>query len=250
MEKPGISTCLCVYFKCSILFPIITEYKCDPGLCVIMNNMAFNTPQLRELEGGKRNEEDLKKLFKDLGFTVMVHRNLTAEKMKSTAEGYSRMKHYGVFFLIILSHGGEGDVVYGTDGNEVEVHQLKEFFYARNCPSLAGIPKIFMIDACRGIRNEEAHYFMTKSATKSPNRRVMVKDPDDFYTIFASARGTTAGIDPERGSHFIIKFVDVVTKADPDKDIDQIIKEVKQCMREIQIPEGISTLTKDYYIKR
>ena len=163
----------------SIIFPIIIDtYVCDTGLCVIMNNMKFNpSAKLSELKGGEVDENNLKKLFNDLGFTVMVHRNFTAEKMKSTAEDYSHMTHSGVFFLIILSHGGEGDVVYGTDGNEVEVHQLKELFYARNCPSLAGIPKIFMIDACRGSRNEGVRSSVTNSA--------------DVYTIFASTRGTT-----------------------------------------------------------
>ena len=213
-------------------------YKCDPGLCVIMNNIVINKPQLHELEGGKRNEEDLKKLFKELGFTVMVHQNLTAEKMKSTAEGYSHMTHSGVFFLIILSHGGEGDVVYGTDGKKVEVHQLKEFFYARNCPSLAGIPKVFMIDACWGSRNEEVRSSVTNS--------------DDVYTIFASTRGTTAGTELVQGSHLTRNFFNVVTKADPDKKFEEIMIEVKIRIHNTrrQTVETNSTLTKYYYIKR
>ena len=237
----------------SIVFPIIIDtYECDPGLCVIMNNTVFNTPQLGELEGGKKDEEDLKKLFKKLGFTVMVHKNLTAEKMKSTAEGYSHMKHSGVFFLIILSHGGEGDVVYGTDGNEVEVHQLKELFYATKCPSLAGIPKIFMIDACRGSRNERVYRPETKSATKSSKRRASVTDSADVYTIFASTRGTTAGIDSELGSHLTRNFVDIVTKATYEKNFEEIMIKVKRHIQSIktQTAETTSTLTKDYYIKR
>ena len=217
-----------------------------------MNNTVFNTPQLGELEGGKKDEEDLKKLFKKLGFTVMVHKNLTAEKMKSTAEGYSHMKHSGVFFLIILSHGGEGDVVYGTDGKKVEVHQLKKLFYATDCPSLAGIPKVFVIDACRGSRNEGAHHFMTKHTNPSPNRRGSVTDSADVYTIFASTRGTTAGIDSELGSHLTRNFVDIVTKATYEKNFEEIMIKVKRHIQSIktQTAETTSTLTKDYYIKR
>ena len=228
--------CVCASIIISII--MLDFYKCDPGLCVIINNTVFGTPQLRELEGGKRNEEDLKKLFKELGFTVMIHQNLIAEKMKSTAEGYCHMKHSGVFFLIILSHGGEGDVVYGTDGKKVEVHQLKELFYTRNCPSLAGIPKIFMIDACRGSRNEGVRSSVTNSA--------------DVYTIFASTRGTTAGTDPVQGSHLTRNFFNVVTKADPDKKFEEIMTEVKIRIHNTrrQTVETNSTLTKYYYIKR
>ena len=229
-----------------------SSYKCDPGLCVIMNNVEFNSSQLRELTGGKRDEKDLKKLFKKLGFTVMVHQNLTAEKMKSTAKGYSRMTHCGVFFLIILSHGGEGDVVYGTDGKKVEVHQLKELFYARNCPSLAGIPKIFMIDACRGSRNEEIHHLKTRSATKSPNHKGSVTDSADVYTIFASTQGTTAVIDPIQGSHLTQSFVDAIKDADCGKKFEEIMTEVKGHIhaRKAQTAETNSTFTKFYYIKR
>ena len=215
--------------------------------------MVFDKPQLGELKGGKRDEEDLKKLFKELGFTAMIHQNLTAEKMKYTTEGYSHMTHSGVFFLIILSHGGEGDVVYGTDGNEVEVHQLKELFYATKCPSLAGIPKIFMIDACRGSRNERVYRPETKSATKSSKRRASVTDSADVYTIFASTRGTTAGIDPERGSHLTRNFVDAIKKADPDKNFEEIMTEVKRNIHKTkkkQTAETTSTLTTDYYIKK
>ena len=210
--------------------------------------MVFDIPQLRELKGGKKDEEDLKKLFKKLGFTVMVHRNLTAEKMKSTAEGYSRMKHHGVFFLIILSHGGEGDVVYGMDGQKVEVHQLKELFYTRNCPSLAGIPKIFMIDACRGSRNEEAHDFETKSATQGANRGFFVRDSADFYTIFPSTQGTTTGIHPVQGSNLTRNFVNVVKNLKNKKSFEEIMITVRNWVSE-QTIETISTLKKSYYIK-
>ena len=246
----GMCKCVCVFQHYSLF---IDEYICNPGLCIIMNNMVFDKPQLGELKGGKKDEEDLKELFKELGFTVMVHQNFTAEKMKYTAEGYGRMKHHGVFFFIILSHGGEGDVVYGTDGNEVEVHQLKELFYARNCRSLAGIPKIFMIDACRGSRNERVYRPETKCATKSPNRRGSVTDSADFYTIFASTRGTTAGIDPERGSHLTRNFVDAIKKANHEKNFEEIMKEVQRNIRRSkkkQTAETITTIYQNYYIKK
>ena len=215
-----------------------------------MNNVKFNpSAELSELKGGEVDENKLKKLFNDLGFTVMVHRNLTAEKMKSTAEGYSHMTHSGVFYLIILSHGGEGDVVYGTDGKKVDVHQLKEFFYAKNCPSLAHIPKIFLIDACRGSRSEGVHHFQTKHTNPSPKRRGSARDSEDFYTIFASTRGTTAGIHPVQGSNLTRNFVDAVTKANHEKNFEDIMKEVKRRMR-TQTVETTSTLDKDYYIKK
>ncbi|KAI0242722.1 Caspase-7 [Lamellibrachia satsuma] len=54
------------------------------------------------------------------------------------------------FVCVILSHGEEG-VVYGTDG-KVPLDKLLGYFKGDICPSLAGKPKLFFIQACRGRR--------------------------------------------------------------------------------------------------
>ena len=120
--------------------------------------MEFNSCNFEDLDGGKDDEDDLKVIFTTLGFNVMVYQNITANVMTSTVEEYSRKNHKeAAFILIILSHGGEGDVVYGTDGGEVEVEQLKQMFHTTKCPSLIGVPKVFLIDACRGGKKEKRY---------------------------------------------------------------------------------------------
>ena len=117
--------------------PLATPYDCKPGICVIINNMKFDTNNLEDLDGSQ-DQYHLVKVFNKLGFAVDVYQNLTVNEMKVEVGKYGTIEHKGVFILIILSHGGAGDVVYGTRYNKVEVHTLQEYFYACYKVSLSG----------------------------------------------------------------------------------------------------------------
>ena len=82
----------------------VKPYNVRFELCVIINNMKFDDSQL-DLPSAKLDEEHLKVLFTFLGFTVIVHPNLTGREIDEQIQSYSKMKHDGVFILIILSYG-------------------------------------------------------------------------------------------------------------------------------------------------
>jgi len=54
-----------------------------------------------------------------------------------------------VFVLCILSHGESG-LVYGSDGNAVQVEELETMFDGQHCTQLVGRPKLFLLQACQG----------------------------------------------------------------------------------------------------
>ena len=56
-----------------------------------------------------------------------------------------------MFVLCALSHGQEG-CVYAMDGTTVLIQKIVELFDGRNCPALAGKPKMFFIQACQGSK--------------------------------------------------------------------------------------------------
>ena len=221
-------------------------YKCGPGLCVIMNNIKFD-----DQGSGKKDEASLKFIFTSLGFDVRVHQNLTAAQVECIVKGYSQMEHKGAFFLIISSRGGEGDVVYGTDGGEVRVHDLVKHFTCKNCPSLAGIPKVFMIDACRGDKDESVYSLTSKSGSQSSgmSNTMSVTDSADVMTIFVSTRGNIAGSNKNEGSCFVQMFAQVVKKVSTDYNLVDIVLKVHKKFQNLTI-EYTSTFSKSYYIKR
>ena len=70
------------------------------------------------------------------------------------AEKYAKKDHrdFGAFFFILMSHGGNRDCILGVQGRKTSVENLMVEFQARNCPSLKGKPKVFIIQTCRGFR--------------------------------------------------------------------------------------------------
>ena len=214
----------------------------------------------KPLPDGKKDEDSLNVLFTALGFNVEVHQNLTAEEIKSTVESYSQKNHNKkVFFLIILSHGclvDNKEAVIGTDGKKVEVHSLKSFFFATKCPSLQNVPKIFMIDACRGGKTENSSSKSIGDSFKTPistAKSIGVADTADFAIIFASTCGNAAFFTPNKGSYFTQTFVKVTTAATRKTLFTKIIQEVRRRVRTLsktQTVELVDTLTRDYYIKR
>ncbi|KAJ0050230.1 hypothetical protein NL108_014310, partial [Boleophthalmus pectinirostris] len=56
------------------------------------------------------------------------------------------------FVCVILSHGKE-DKIYGTD-DYIELDKLTRCFKGDRCKSLREKPKLFFIQACRGIKRD------------------------------------------------------------------------------------------------
>lgn len=68
---------------------------------------------------------------------------------KLTAVALEDHSKYDCFVCCILSHG-ELDCVSGINGLTVKISKLMTNLQARSCPSLAGKPKLFFIQACQG----------------------------------------------------------------------------------------------------
>ena len=236
--------------------------------------MDFNE-LLPKLESGEEDEKCLIEAFKNLGFIVKPHRDLNALQMRHMVKEYSRMDHKGVFILIILSHGKEGDIVYGTDEGEVKVHKLQEMFYTEKCNSLAGVPKVFLIDACRGDKDEKGYDSSKQKAdngTSHSSGMLSITDSSDFLTVYASTRGNAAYTytcekSGKSGSYFTQTLAKVIREAKENTDFTEIIREVRYRVQqeilhqEKQLQQGQqavqaqtvqahSTLMKPYYIIR
>lgn len=236
-------------------------YTHPPGLCVIINNMVFTRAENLLLR--QKDEDDLHELFTRLGFDVRVHQNLTAEQMTTQVKDYSRMEHNGVFFLVILSHGILSDnreAVIGTDDLPVPISWLERFFHTTNCPSLHEVPKIFLIDACRGEVHETVYTPPRSMGLRtlggsivSPTGTEPGTDSAHFMIIFASTYGHVAYA-TGNGSHLTQTFVTVMGEANYDDSLQVITQEVKERVQRLnlghQTVEVVDRLTRNYLIKR
>jgi hypothetical protein len=218
------------------------------------------------LPGGEKDEEKMAVLFSALGFNVKIHRNLTGKGLLDTAESYGAEQHSGAFFFIILSHGTSIEnrpAVSGTD-RPVVVNDLQRFFYASNCNSLHGKPKIFLIDACRGDQEENTSNPMSTSGMttkesstslshlKRPDSADPRSDSADFLIIYAATDGNVAFTDNE-GSYLTQTFVKVTSEAKETDMLRDIVTRVRKQLQDLnthQTVESIDRLTRKYLIKR
>ncbi|KAM6269353.1 caspase-8-like [Porphyrio hochstetteri] len=120
------------------------------GYCVILNNYKFKSPD-EAREGTVKDKEAVESVFKWLQFEIVEHMDLEAKQMYAKLKEYSKKDHSNMdcFVCFIFSHG-EKDKIKGVDHDLVDIKELVSCFHGSNCPSLAGKPKLFFIQACQG----------------------------------------------------------------------------------------------------
>ncbi|KAI1280859.1 Caspase-2 [Halotydeus destructor] len=121
------------------------------GYCLIVNNVNF-VDQSMNREGSDRETRKWSTVFRQLGFKVVLSRDLTASKIKDLFKMYSEqleLRQHNAFISVILSHGQQGTIM-GVDGQFVRIDKILQNFNNINCPDLVRKPKIFFIQACRG----------------------------------------------------------------------------------------------------
>ncbi|XP_017547313.1 caspase-8-like [Pygocentrus nattereri] len=123
------------------------------GYCVIINNMNFKNNK-RNREGSNYDAAALEKVFKFLGFDVQIYTDQKAEAMKKLLLDFSKKEHGDCFVCCVLSHGEKKGVI-GTDQKLCPMKDILSPFDGKNCSTLAGKPKVFFIQACRGKNREE-----------------------------------------------------------------------------------------------
>jgi hypothetical protein len=184
--------------------------------------------------------------------------------MVHKVKSYSKLQHTGVFFLIILSHGTiveDKEVIIGTDCKPVMINDIESFFHATKCPTLNNIPKIFLIDACRGDEQErvfsepqshDRNRLIPKSVSKNPrDRRAARLDTSDFLLVYAATHGHVAYA-TFNGSLLTQTFIKVTNEATENETITEIIREVKARVQNQgqQMVESVDRLTRKYFIKK
>jgi caspase 7 len=95
--------------------------------------------------------------------------------------------------FIIMTHGDEGDVLHAKDRSYQLDDMICKKLTADKCTSLAGKPKLFFIQACKGSEQDLGTSLLS---TDSPmafvfnrSRVVMIPNEADFFIAFSSAPG-------------------------------------------------------------
>uniref|UniRef100_A0A2K6DA02 Caspase-8 n=1 Tax=Macaca nemestrina TaxID=9545 RepID=A0A2K6DA02_MACNE len=173
--------------------------------------------------------------LEELHFEIQHHNDCTVEKIYKILKTYQLMDHSNkdCFICCILSHGDKG-IIYGTDGQEAPIYELTSQFTGLKCPSLAGKPKVFFIQACQGDNYQKGIPVETDSEEQpylemdlsSPQTRY-IPDEADFLLGMATVNNCVSYRNPAEGTWYIQSLCQSLRERCPrGDDILTILTEV------------------------
>ncbi|XP_078319668.1 caspase-7-like [Crassostrea virginica] len=239
------------------------------GKAIIINNKTFNpNTGLNERNGTDQDASALCCRLSELDFDVDLHHNLKAEEIKNTLKKAADSDHRDndCFACAILSHGEDG-FLWGID-RMIPINDLMEPFKGNKCLSLAGKPKIFFIQACRGTKFDEgvdmnvadAKGFMDVEPQFSLQK---IPSESDFLIAYSVVPGYYSWRNSTNGSWFVQALSEVLMKHAQTLDLLTMMTRVNQIVankfqsntsnpdmsEKKQIPCVTSMLTKEVYFK-
>ncbi|RXM93736.1 Caspase-1 [Acipenser ruthenus] len=125
-------------------------------LALIINNIEFEKAELKR-NGAQQDQEQMKKLLEELGYSVELHNDQSAQEMESTLRHFSQREEHtksDSTFVVLMSHGVRDGICGKLSQDEktdiLKTDKIFDIFNTKNCAGLRGKPKVIIIQACRG----------------------------------------------------------------------------------------------------
>ncbi|XP_077158392.1 caspase-3 isoform X3 [Paroedura picta] len=230
----------------------------EMGLCVLVNNKNFHRATgMAYRSGTDADAARVIETFRNLGYTVKPYNDLTCKQMVDVLQNVSKDDHSkeNCLVCVLLSHGEDG-LIYGTDG-PLELKMLTSLFRGDRCKTLAGKPKLFFIQACRGTELDSG---IETDSGMDENICQKIPVEADFLYAYSTAPGYYSWRNSSDGSWFIQSLCLMLKNYAKKLELMQILTRVNSKVAEFsscsnrpdfhgkkQIPCIVSMLTKDFY---
>ncbi|VDM57086.1 unnamed protein product [Angiostrongylus costaricensis] len=140
---------------------IYPNFSCPKGLCLIINNENFSSMPRRQ--GTEIDCANLRNLFHQLGYNVLVENDLSCKEMLAQMRLFAsdpRHRLASSTVVVVLTHGERDQLL---DDDMISVYSFLEMLNAKNAPLLAGKPKLIFIQACRGDRRDTGATYLDQT---------------------------------------------------------------------------------------
>ena len=191
------------------------------GITLIINNASFaqhpeNGKQLPR-HGSEVDVSRVKTLFAALDFSVRTEQDLAKQQLLMELDDVACQDHsaYDCFVLWLMSHGRSRGEVFCSDGETIPIQTLNDMF--SECKTLSGKPKLFFIQACRGIVEDvgvKASPDSDISSLNQANRSYestkvdsLIPTRSDFLYAFSTVDEYVSYRNEDEGSHYVRCFV-------------------------------------------
>uniref|UniRef100_A0A1I8JD17 ANK_REP_REGION domain-containing protein n=1 Tax=Macrostomum lignano TaxID=282301 RepID=A0A1I8JD17_9PLAT len=214
------------------------------GFCVIINISKFESSSEGERKGSQFDVERVSELFSKLGFIIDVcKKDLTADEIENYLDcvrNWKELERHGAFVCFLMTHGRE-DCIVGSDGKPCKIFDLTKKFQPKLCSSLAGKPKIFFVQACRGLEKDELlvkRETIDNAGGRFEGTSVLYPSNSDFLIFYATPRGQVAFRDENTGSYFIQTVCELIEKYYKIEDLMSIMVRVNKRMAKKPYRDG------------
>ncbi|XP_019866443.2 caspase-1 [Aethina tumida] len=207
-------------------------YKMDhpqKSIAYIFNHENFEINGLKKRNGTNKDSTDLKEVFTKLNFDVHEFKDLRKGDVMQNIEQLSKMDHSkrDCVVVCVLSHGEMG-VIYARD-SYYKPESLWSNFTGDKCPTLAGKPKIFFIQACQGDKLDGGVHMIRSTETDGDyHQSYKLPLQADFLMMFSTVKGYFSWRNTTHGSWFIQALCNELKARADKEDLLRILTFVSQ----------------------
>ncbi|KYN42910.1 Caspase-1 [Trachymyrmex septentrionalis] len=221
--------------KLTAFMPVEKNAECynmnhkNRGKCIIFNHEDFSlSPQMKRV-GSAKDAERLQKTFGDLGFDVELHNDFKFSEIQDVLKRVSQLDHTDndCLCVITLTHGLEKGIICANDVMYTS-NELWKPFTADKCLTLAGKPKLFFIQACRGDESDDgiqlvANRSLKRTETDSVNISYSIPIHADFMLAHSSVEGFYTWRSPFEGTWYIQCLCDILDEYGTTMDLMKML---------------------------
>lgn len=192
------------------------------GKAYIFNHEHF-IPNLRlkTRTGSAKDRDNLYLRLRNLDFEVslfndLTYSELTTEIIKLADDDHSERD---CVVIALMSHGDDG-ILYAKD-EQYEPERLWSHFTSDQCPTLAGKPKLFFIQACQGDRLDPGTTMLPRMTETDGPGDVTYKIPThaDFMIAYSTVPGFYSWRNKTNGSWFVQALCHVLSERGREEDL-------------------------------
>ncbi|KAJ8945946.1 hypothetical protein NQ318_016774 [Aromia moschata] len=194
------------------------------GIAIIFNQEKFYSPGCSTRLGTNKDRDDLEEVLNRLKFDVKVYNDLIYEEIIEVLEVVSKMNHanHDCLLIAVMTHGEDGKL-YAKD-RPFPTRKLWTPFSGIHCPSLAGKPKLFFIQACRGDKTDPGVMVNCTETDSSQDENVYsIPVTADTLIMYSTVEGYFSWRDPKNGSYFIQSLVRQLKEHHQNRDLLSIL---------------------------
>ncbi|KAG8222199.1 hypothetical protein J437_LFUL001291 [Ladona fulva] len=156
------------------------------GIALIFNHERFKKNTQRRRRGAAEDGRVLSSTVENLGFEVRLHKNKKWSKMKKIISRVAKEDHsdHDCLLVAIMTHGKKNGILYARDC-PYDAEEVWNSFTAEKVTTLAGKPKIFLFQACRGKKLEESTIIKSFSRDSVEGRFIIPYNVDFLMRVLS-----------------------------------------------------------------